>query len=72
MIHTIKNLVIGGVDIRLNTHGEKGFRVRTSKNLRYNKGHITAFPALTTLDNLVADEGAVNHDNDLINQLVIP
>lgn len=66
-----KNIVIGGIDVRLNRHGQKGFRVKFSKNLDFDNGHITAKFPVTSLCTLLPSLGPENHDNDLINQLVI-
>lgn len=66
-----RNLIIGGMDIRLNEHNTKGFCVKVTKNLRYNLGHVTALAGLVTLATLVPDETPENHDNQ-INQVSVP
>ena len=54
-MQVMKNLVIGGVDIHLREHNQKGFRVKESRNLHFNNGFIRSRGCLKTLDTLVAD-----------------
>ena len=65
-----KNLIIGGVDIHLKKHGEKGFRVKEACGFRFNNGHITAMLGLLTLDTLVASGTAANFDGVFGNKIL--
>lgn len=70
MITTIRNLVVGGVDTMLREHNSKGFTVKTSRNLRFNNGFVTATQPLVTLANLVASSTAQQVSTP-INQVII-
>lgn len=56
--NVVKNLVVGGVDIRVNLHNSKGFPVKLSKNLHFNNGFIFSTSPRMTSVALVASDTA--------------
>jgi len=69
-MQVMKNLVIGGVDIHLREHNQKGFRVKESRNLHFNNGHIQMRGCLHTFQTLVAAGGATLYDGVLSNKVL--